>query len=305
MECVRVVDWLDGALRAEFGDILLIMANDELSLAISSGPLLRVQGLSKRYVRGGLWRSRVSVVALDEVDLEVAMGETLALVGASGSGKSTVARCLAQLEKPDSGQIWMGDTELTRLGARELSSFRSEIQMIFQDAATAMNPRFSAADVVQEPMRIQGLSHSEQRDMAEVLMKEVALSPDWLSRSVNEFSGGQRQRLAIARALALRPRLLILDEAVSGLDLSIQAQILNLLLDLQETHSLTYLMISHDLALVASMADRIAVMAQGHIVESGATSTILRSPGHEETRKLLLNAREAEAKLLLSAGASA
>ncbi len=305
MECVRVVYWLDGAPRAEFGDVLLIMANDQLSLAISSGPLLRAQGLSKRYVRGGLWRRRVSVVALDEVDLEVAMGETLALVGASGSGKSTVARCLAQLEKPDSGQIWMGDTELTRLRAREFLSFRSEIQMIFQDATTAMNPRFSAAEVIQEPMRIRGLSHSEQRDMAEVLMKEVALSPYWLSRSVNEFSGGQRQRLAIARALALRPRLLILDEAVSGLDLSIQAQILNLLLDLQETHSLTYLLISHDLAMVASMADRIAVMAQGRIVESGATSTILRSPGHEETRKLLLNAREAEAKLLLSAGASA
>src|SRR6202008_230697 len=148
--------------------------------------------------------------AVSGVDLELAAGETLALVGSSGSGKSTVARCIARLEKPDSGQVWIGGTELSRLNARELLPFRSSVQMIFQDSTTAMNPRFSAAEVIQEPLQIAGRSRSEQRKMAEYLMKEVALPPDWLRRSVNGFSGGQRQRLAIARALALRPKLLVL-----------------------------------------------------------------------------------------------
>ncbi|HST10922.1 MAG TPA: dipeptide/oligopeptide/nickel ABC transporter ATP-binding protein, partial [Terriglobales bacterium] len=282
----------------------LSMANDGLSSGAMSHAVLRTQGLSKRYVRGPRWRNCESFVALSEVELEIASGGTLALVGSSGSGKSTAARCIAQLEKPDSGQIWIDGTELTRLSARELLPFRSRVQMIFQDAATAMNPRFSAAEVIQEPLRIQGRNRSEQWDIAETLMKEVALSRDWLKRSVIEFSGGQRQRLAIARALAVLPRLLILDEALSGLDLSIQAQIANLLLDLQAAHSLTYLLISHDLALVVGLADRISVMSKGRIVESGAISTILRDPSHDETKKLLSAAREANSKLAASIGAS-
>jgi peptide/nickel transport system ATP-binding protein len=266
--------------------------------------LLRVQGLSKRYVRGKLWQRRVPVVAATEVDFKISAGKTLGLVGASGSGKSTVARCVAGLEQPDSGQVWFDGTDIAGLSARDLLPIRSSIQMIFQDAATAMNPRFSAAEVIQEPLRIQGRGRSEQRDIAEKRMKEVALSPDWLNRSIMEFSGGQRQRIAIARALSLRPKLLVLDEALSGLDLSVQAQISNLLLDLQEMHSLTYLLISHDLTLVGRMADTLAVMSNGRIVEAGVTQQILADPNCEETKSLLAAAREAESRFALSSGAS-
>lgn len=277
-----------------------------LSSSLSPGKaLLRVQKLSKRYVRGRPWSKRVPVIAAVDLDFEIFAGETLALVGASGSGKSTVARCVACLERPDSGQIWFEETEIARLSARELLPIRTGIQLIFQDPATAMNPRFSAAEIIQEPLRIQGRSRSEQRDITETLMKEVALSPDWLGRPVMEFSGGQRQRLAIARALTLRPKLLVLDEALSGLDLSIQAQIANLLLDLQDMHSLTYLLISHDMTLVAHMADALAVMSEGRIVETGALQRILADPKREETKSMLAAAREAGSRFSVSAGASA
>lgn len=277
-----------------------------MSSSLSPGKaLLRVQKLSKRYVRGRPWSKRVPVIAAVDLDFEIVAGETLALVGASGSGKSTVARCVACLERPDSGQIWFRETEIARLSARELLPIRTGIQLIFQDPATAMNPRFSAAEIIQEPLRIQGRSRSEQQDITETLIKEVALSPDWLGRPVMEFSGGQRQRLAIARALTLRPKLLVLDEALSGLDLSIQAQIANLLLDLQDMHSLTYLLISHDMTLVAHMADALAVMSEGRIVETGALQRILADPEREETKSILAAAREAGSRFSVSAGASA
>lgn len=279
------------------------MASNLASHESESQELLRVRRLCKRYERGGVWK-RVTVAAIIEVDLEIRDGETLALVGSSGSGKSTVARCVTRLERPDSGQVWFGGSNIASLGARELLPFRSRIQMIFQDAATAMNPRFSAAEVIEEPLRIQGVSRAERRERAAVLMKEVALSPDWLDRKAMGFSGGQRQRLAIARALARRPKLLVLDEALSGLDLSTQAQIANLLLDLQATHGLSYLLISHDLTLVARMADAIAMMAAGRIAESGPTRQIMEDPQHSETKKLVEAAQGTEFKLALSAGAT-
>jgi peptide/nickel transport system ATP-binding protein len=281
------------------------MASDFPSHDSQGNALLRVRMLSKQYDRGARWRKRVPVAAVREVDLEICAGQTLALVGASGSGKSTVARCVTRLERPDSGQIWFDGTEIAGLSARDLLPIRSNLQMIFQDAVTSMNPRFSAAEAIEEPLRIQGRSRLERRDMAEALMQELALSPEWLKRPVMEFSGGQRQRLAIARALTLRPKLLVLDEALSGLDLSTQAQIANLLLDLQEMHSLTYLLISHDLTLVARMADALAVMADGRIVETGATQQIIADPRHEETKRLLASARAAESKFASAAGASA
>ena len=268
-------------------------------------PLLRVQGLSKTYVRGGLLQKRVSIRALNEVDFEIRAGQTLALVGASGSGKSTLARCVTRLERPDSGQIWIDGTDIARLRSCDLLPFRSRIQVIFQDASTSMNPRFSAAEVIEEPLRIQGKYRSDCKAITELIVKEVALSPDWLQRPISEFSGGQRKRLALARALILQPRLLVLDEALSELDLSTQAQIANLLLGLQTTRSLSYLLISHDLALVARMADVIAVMSEGRIVELGASQQILFNPKQAETRNLLASARAAESKLALSAGASA
>jgi ABC-type glutathione transport system ATPase component len=269
-----------------------------------ASPLLRVRGLAKRYVRGGLWRNRSPVAAADGIDFEISAAKTLALVGESGSGKSTVARCVARLEKPDSGQIWINneDPDNRSSGARLL--LRKQVQMVFQDPITSMNPRFTAAQVVEEPLLIMGLDAGLRRDAARTVMTEVGLSADWMDRSVMEFSGGQRQRLAIARALVVRPKLLVLDEALTGLDLSTQAQIANLLLDLQASHSLTYLLISHDLALVARMADTIAVMANGRIVEKGSTAEIMTAAKHEETLRLLTWARAAQSNLALISGMS-
>lgn len=261
-------------------------------IAGNSMPFLRVRGLTKSYVRGsGVLQKRIQIAAARDVDFEITAGKTLALVGSSGSGKSTVARCLTRLERPDAGQIWVGSTDISQLGNRGLRRFRTEMQMIFQDAATSMNPRFSAAQIIEEPLLVQRRgSTEERRKHAQDLMTEVGLSPNWADRSVMKFSGGQRQRLAIARALALRPKLLVLDEALSGLDLSAEAQIINLLLDLQAVHSLTYLFISHDLPLVARVADTIAVISAGRIVEQGTTAQVIESPSHPETKALLASA---------------
>jgi ABC-type glutathione transport system ATPase component len=273
--------------------------------------LLRVKGLCKQYVRGGLWRKRVPVAAARCVDFEIPRGQTLALVGESGSGKSTVARCVTRLERPDSGQILIQGTDIAQLSSRDLFPFRSGIQMVFQDAVTSMNPRFSALEVIDEPLLIRaqgaqgGRNRQSRRDLARDLMAEVGLAPDWMNRSILHFSGGQRQRLALARALALRPQLLVLDEALSGLDLSTQAQIANLLLDLQAAHSLTYLLISHDLALVARLADVIGVMSEGQTVEVGLTPQIISSPNHAATKKLLASAKAAASNLAAITGASA
>lgn len=245
------------------------------------------------------------VDAVTKADFEIARGQTFALVGESGSGKSTVARCVTRLEKPDAGQILIQGTDIAQLDSDELVPFRSGMQMVFQDAATAMNPRFSALEVVEEPLLIAGPGSTDRRDLVRALMSEVGLSPDWMDRSILHFSGGQRQRLALARALALRPQLLVLDEALSGLDLSTQAQIANLLLDLQATHSLTYLLISHDLALVTRLADAVGVMSKGKMVEVGITQQIVSRPVHEETKKLLASAKDAASNLAVLTGASA
>jgi ABC-type glutathione transport system ATPase component len=270
--------------------------------------LLQVKGLRKQYVRGGLWRNRTRVAAVSQVDFEMQRGQTLALVGESGSGKSTVARCVTRLERPDAGQILVHGTDIAQLDARDLAPFRSGIQMVFQDAGTAMNPRFSALEVIEEPLLInarqdsarnnqRGSSSRNRHDLVRSLMIEVGLSPDWMHRSIVHFSGGQRQRLALARALALRPQLLVLDEALSGLDVSTQAQIVNLLLDLQAAHSLTYLLISHDLAMVARLADVIGVVSEGKTVEVGPTREIMSNPKHDATKKLLVAARATAANL--------
>jgi ABC-type glutathione transport system ATPase component len=280
------------------------MAN---SLAIdekNTEPLLRVRGLSKNYIAGGRWRRRVPIAAVNDVGFEIQPGQTLALVGASGSGKSTVARCVTRLEQPNSGEIWFAGRDIAKLSNRELLPIRMDIQMIFQDAVTSLNPRFSAAETVEEPLRIQGRNRSERRAAAEAVVRQVALSPTWLDRSVMDFSGGQRQRLAIARALTTQPKLLVLDEAFSGLDLPTQAQIANLLMDLQAAHALSYLLISHDLALVAGMADVIAVMAHGQIVEQGIARNLIHNPQSDETKKLLLSTKALESNLVLAKGAS-
>jgi ABC-type glutathione transport system ATPase component len=256
--------------------------------------LVRVKGLRKRYAQRRVFsQSRFVVDALHHVDLEIQAECLTALVGASGSGKSTLASCLAMLEKPDAGEIWFEEREISRCGAGELVRLRPRIQMVFQDSAGALNPFFSAAQIVAEPLEVQG-SKFQRREPRRTLhqracelMEEVGISGDWADRSPLEFSGGQRQRLAIARALALQPTLLILDESLSGLDLVTQAQILNLLADIRITHSLTYLLITHDLSLVGQVADYIAVMHQGSIVEHGTTPRVFGNPQHAHTRALL------------------
>lgn len=266
---------------------------------------LRVHGLSKRYhARRSIFRNHSFMAAVTDVNFKIAAGKTLALVGASGSGKSTVARCVACLEKADAGEIWMATRDVARLSRRELFRLRPEMQMIFQDPATAMNPRLSAAAVIEEPLIIQRRgSREERRAMVAELMKEVGLTAEWMDRRVTDFSGGQKQRIAIARALVLQPRLLILDEAFTGLDLSIQAQIANLLLELQAAHSLTYLLISHDLTLVSRMADAVAVLSAGQVVEQGTPAEILGNPKHPETRALVAAASRSKAAFA-AAGAS-
>jgi ABC-type glutathione transport system ATPase component len=265
--------------------------------------LLRVQGLSKKYVRGGLWQKRLVINAVDTVNFEIMAGQTLALVGQSGSGKSTVARCITRLESPDSGEIVFGGTDIAKLSARDLTSFRSRVQMVFQDAATALNPHFSAFQTIEEPLLLRrktddrNSNRALRRDIAATLMTEVGISPDEMQRSILHFSGGQCQRLALARALALRPELLVLDEALTGLDLSTQAQIANLLVDLQVAHRLTYLLISHDMALVARLADSIAVMSGGRIVEAAPTQQIISDPTHAATRQLVAAANSAASNL--------
>jgi ABC-type glutathione transport system ATPase component len=281
------------------------MGNDVRTQKVALDPLLCVRNLTKHYARGGLWRKNLAVKAVRSVDFEIFAGRTLALVGGSGSGKSTVARCLARLEKPESGQIWIGGTDIANLTSYELLPFRSDIQMVFQDSVTSMNPRFSAEEVVEEPLLIRRQDERRRREAVRICLNEVGLSPDWVNRSVMEFSGGQRQRLAIARVLAVRPKLLILDEALTGLDLSTQAQTANLLLDLQASHSLTYLLISHDLALVARMADAIAVISEGRIVETGPTQQMMAAPRHEETVRLLASTKAIQSRLAAITGASA
>ncbi len=252
-------------------------------------PLLRVECLRRRYAQRPGWsRKRRWITALDGIDLELDSGSTLAVVGESGSGKSTLARCVALLERPDSGSILFGERRLLELPRRQLAAVRRQVQLIFQDPAGALNPRFSAAEIVAEPLVIQKLATAgERRRLALEAMERVGLLGRWADRRPGELSGGQRQRLAIARALVLKPKLLILDEAMAALDLSVQARIVNLLSDLQASDGLAYLYISHDLSLVRYLADEVAVLQQGKIVERSSAPALFSSPRHPHTRALI------------------
>jgi peptide/nickel transport system ATP-binding protein len=250
-------------------------------------PLLRIEDLIKRYASSARSHDETAA-AVNGVSLSIPAGTTLALVGESGSGKSTLALCVASLEKPTSGQIWIEGIELTALGERELRGFRPKVQLIFQDPAAAMNPRWTALQIVAEPLVVQDqINRGEQFERAAELLRRVGLPQESVTRRLAEFSGGQRQRLAIARALALKPKLLVLDEAFSALDCSVQAQMVNLLLDIQSTDGITCLFITHDLAMAALIADQIAVMEKGKIIESGKVGEIVLHPQQEHTRALL------------------
>jgi peptide/nickel transport system ATP-binding protein len=248
-------------------------------------PLLRVRALRKDHRPRG---RRPGTGALAGVDLDVGGGAALALVGRSGAGKSTLVRCIARLEDPTGGTIVFEGADVLGLRGPALRAFRERVQLVLQDSAAALDPLLSAADIVAEPLDILGRgTRGGRARRARELMETVGLSPDWAGRRPAQLSGGQRQRLAIARALAVAPRLLILDEAFAGLDASVQARLAALLLDLRARHGLTLLFVSHDLALMAAVAEEAAVMEEGRIVERGPVHALFAAPAHSATRTLV------------------
>jgi oligopeptide transport system ATP-binding protein len=255
------------------------------------GPLLRVRNLVKQFpIKKGLLFERTvdHVNAVDDVSFDIHRGRTLGLVGESGSGKSTTGYCVLQVLRPTSGSVVFDDRELTELSGEELRRMRRRMQLVFQDPHSSLDPRMTVGDIVGEPLVIHKVgSRSERRARVRELLDTVGFDPTFTNRYPHEFSGGQRQRIGIARALALSPDLLVLDEPVSALDVSIQAQILNLLKDLQNEFGLTYLFIAHDLAVVRTMSDRIAVMNEGKIIELGLAEDVYGNPKEDYTRELL------------------
>jgi ABC-type oligopeptide transport system ATPase subunit len=259
--------------------------------ANGDGPLLQVANLEKLFpVKRGLLIERTvdHVRAVDDVSFEINAGETLGLVGESGSGKSTTGYCVLQLLRPTAGSVRFMGKELTKLSHGELREMRKEMQIVFQDPYSSLNPRMTVGNIVAEPMAVhdQGTRRAREARVRD-LLETVGFNPDFTNRYPHEFSGGQRQRIGIARALALNPRMIVCDEPVSALDVSIQAQILNLLKDLQRDLGLAYLFVAHDLAVVRAMSDRIAVMNKGKIVETGPAEQVYSNPQDEYTRALL------------------
>jgi oligopeptide/dipeptide ABC transporter ATP-binding protein len=250
--------------------------------------LLETRRLKRHFRLTGTWGKGPLLKAVDGVDFALTEGETLGLVGESGCGKSTLARMILALLPPSEGEVWFAGENVFRLSSSRLKKLRRKMQIIFQDPYSSLNPRMTVGRILEEPYRIHGLgSRSERRGWAEELLNEVGLSAEHLDRYPHEFSGGQRQRIGIARALALRPRLIVADEPVSALDVSIQAQILNLLAQLQSKHHLTYLFISHDLSVISQVCTRIAVMYLGKIVNLAPREAFDTARLHPYTEALL------------------
>lgn len=254
-----------------------------------AAPLLEIRQLSHRYrVRGRSTRQAQTLGSLHEIDLEIRAGSMVALVGGSGSGKSTLAKCIARVEQPASGEIYFEGKHIRELEGSALKWFRRQVQLIYQDSATSLNPRFTSEEIVAEPLVIEGtIEKQERRNQALAQMLHVGLPIELAERRPLELSGGQRQRLAVARALILKPKLLILDEALSGLDLLVQKQIVDMLRSLQSENLLAYLFITHDLALAEEIADEIVVLHEGRIVERARPVDMFTFPRHEYTRRLV------------------
>ena len=253
--------------------------------------LLSVRDLKKFYpVRSGIFLKKASsfVHAVDGISFDIRKGETLGLVGESGCGKSTTGRTILQLQKPDSGSVLFDGKELTGLQGKELRAVRKDVQMIFQDPYASLNPRMTVAQIIEEPMVIhQNYRGEARKERVKELLRMVGLNPAFADRYPREFSGGQRQRIGIARALAPEPKLIVCDEPISALDVSVQAQVVNLLEDLQREIGLTYLFIAHDLSMVRHISDRIAVMYLGVIVELADRNELYKDPAHPYTQALL------------------
>ncbi|REJ24454.1 ABC transporter ATP-binding protein [Caldibacillus debilis] len=252
--------------------------------------LLKVNHLKVYYpVRGGFFRRVVDYVkAVDDISFEIREGETYGLVGESGCGKTTTGRTIIGLLKATSGEILFNDVDLSKLKRREFFRYRRDIQMIFQDPYSSLNPKKRILDIVAEPFRnYEKFSPQEEKRRVQELLERVGISPDSIYKYPHEFSGGQRQRIGIARALALKPKLIIADEPVSALDVSVQAQVLNFMKDIQEEFKLSYLFISHDLGIIRHMCDRIGIMYRGRLVEEGTGEDIYTNPQHIYTKRLI------------------